>query len=243
MNKIDQKFNEIRIFCEKNADPAIVKKYSRYFKEGFDSYGLTQEIFDSQKKVWLQSWKDDMTINDYLLLGDKLISSGKYEEGSYGISFIYSNRIQLSPEMFEKLGTWLEHGLANWAHVDFISTKVFDHFIQKELIGIDALKKWVDSESLWKRRAVPVTLLTALKIDKPLNNIFEIIDPLMLDETKKVQQGLGWLLRECWKKYPDKTEEFLMKWKNTCGRTIIQYATEKMSKEYRLRFRREKIRK
>jgi hypothetical protein len=27
-----------------------------------------------------------------------------------------------------------------------------------------------------------------------------------------------------------------MKWKDTCGRTIIQYATEKMDKEYRKKF-------
>ena len=33
-------------------------------------------------------------------------------------------------------------------------------------------------------------------------------------------------------------EEFLMKWKDTAARLIFQYATEKMSKEYRLKFRR-----
>jgi 3-methyladenine DNA glycosylase AlkD len=59
-------------------------------------------------------------------------------------------------------------------------------------------------------------------------------------EDKFVQKGLGWFLREAWKKYPEKTESYLLKWKDTCGRIIIQYATEKMDKEYRTRFKRTK---
>jgi len=240
MNKIDKKFAKIRSFCEKNGDPAIIKKYSRYFNEGYDAYGLSQEIYDAQRKKWLSDWKEEMTIDDYIKLGDKLISTGKYEEGSYAISLNLANKKHFTPEMFEKYGSWLDSNISNWAHTDVHCGKVLGHFIQKDMVSADALKGWVKSISIWKRRAVPVTLLEALKHNTPLKRIFKLIDPLMLDEAKKVQQGLGWLLRECWKKYPLETEEFLMKWKDNCGRTIIQYATEKMSKEYRLKFRREK---
>lgn len=52
----------------------------------------------------------------------------------------------------------------------------------------------------------------------------------MLDEEEGVQKGLGTLLREIWKKHPDLAETFLLKWKDKCGRKIIQYATEKMDK-------------
>ncbi|MCU4163529.1 hypothetical protein [Carboxylicivirga caseinilyticus] len=37
-------FNEIREYCIANADQTIVEKYGRYFKEGYDAYGLTTEI-------------------------------------------------------------------------------------------------------------------------------------------------------------------------------------------------------
>lgn len=33
---IESKLKEIKSFCQSNASPEIVKKYSRYFKEGFD---------------------------------------------------------------------------------------------------------------------------------------------------------------------------------------------------------------
>ncbi len=70
--------------------------------------------------------------------------------------------------------------------------------------------------------------------------MLEFIDPMMMDTEREVHQGLGWFLRECWKKDRNETEKFLLKWKNHCARLIIQYATEKMTKEERLRFRKAK---
>jgi hypothetical protein len=161
MDKIEKKFIEIRKFCEQNADPQIVKKYARYFKEGYDAYGLTQQIFEAQRDKWLDSWKQKLSVNDFMLLGDRLIATGKYEEAGFAIAFIYSNTRKLIPEMFEKLGIWLENGIANWAHTDVLSGKVLAYFINNNLIGIESLEKWIVSESVWKRRAVPATLVEA----------------------------------------------------------------------------------
>ena len=36
-------FKVIHAYCEANANEAIVQKYARYFKEGYDAFGLTQE--------------------------------------------------------------------------------------------------------------------------------------------------------------------------------------------------------
>ncbi len=37
---------QIRDFCQSKGDPAMVKKYSRFFKEGYDAYGLTDKDYD-----------------------------------------------------------------------------------------------------------------------------------------------------------------------------------------------------
>jgi 3-methyladenine DNA glycosylase AlkD len=240
MKKIEEKFLEIRKFCEQNINPEIQKKYSRYFTEGFDSYGLDQKTFETQRDKWLEQWKTELTLNDYLKLGDQLVSTGKYEEASFAISFVYSQTDQYSPEILDKLGSWLEDGIINWAHTDVLSGKALSHFFLNNLVEIEYLKEWTGSPSKWQRRSVPVTLIDVLKMDLPLERLFKVIEPLMLDEDKFVQKGLGWFLREAWKVFPEKTEDFLLKWKDTCGRTIIQYATEKMDKESRLRFRRAK---
>lgn len=238
MKKIEERFLEIRRFCEKNANPEIVKKYSRYFTEGYDAYGLDQKTFESQRDKWLEQWRKDLTLNDFLLLGDKLVSTGKYEEASFAISFFYSNKDKLTAETFDKLGNWLEKWIINWAHTDVLSGRVLSYFFTHQIIELESLKEWNESESKWKRRAVPVTLIDVLKTDIPLKKLLSIIEPLMLDTEKFVQKGLGWFLREAWKIYPEETEKFLLKWKDTCGRIIIQYATEKMNKKNRNRFRR-----
>ena len=62
----------------------------------------------------------------------------------------------------------------------------------------------------------------------------------MVDKDREVHQGVGWFLREAWKKNHEVTESFLLKWKDRAPRLIIQYATEKMTKEEKLRFRKEK---
>jgi hypothetical protein len=41
---IDSKIKEIREFCESNSDPEIIKKYSKYFKEGYDGYGIDKNV-------------------------------------------------------------------------------------------------------------------------------------------------------------------------------------------------------
>ena len=48
---IDNKLKEIHGFCIKNANPEIVKKYSRYFKEEFDGYGIEQKIYEKQNNA------------------------------------------------------------------------------------------------------------------------------------------------------------------------------------------------
>ncbi len=240
MNKIEERFLEIRRFCEKNANPEIERKYSRYFTEGYDAYGLDPKTFESQRDKWLKQWEQDFTLDDYVLLGDKLIATGKYEEASFAIGFIYSLTDKFAAETFDKLGDWLEKGIVNWAHTDVLSGKALSYFITEKIVDIESLKKWNDSKSKWKRRSVPVILIDVLKMDVSLEKLFHTIEPLMLDGEQFVQKGLGWFLREAWKIDHEKTENFLLQWKDTCGRTIIQYATEKMDKENRSRFRRAK---
>lgn len=240
MNPLDDKFNQIRKFCEAHTNPANVQKYSRYFTEGYDAYGLDQETYENQRDQWIEEWKDEMSLEDYIHLGDKLISTGKYEEASFAIGFVASRNKEYKAEHFDRIGGWLDSAIMNWAHTDVLSGRVLSVFLVKNLVELDVFRNWTKSDSKWKRRAVPVTLIDVLKADFPLDYMLSIIDPIMEDPEKFVQKGLGWFLREAWKKYPESVDAFLMKWKDTCGRTIIQYATEKMDKEYRLKFRKSK---
>ena len=240
MKVIEEKFNVIRNFCMKNADPEIKKKYSRYFKEGYDGYGIDKNIIEKQIDNWIEQWKDEMTVDRYLILGDELIQRGRYDEKNLAIVFIQTQRKHYSKDIFNRIGNWFDYGINNWATTDVLCWLVLSSFLIDKVIDIDDLKSWNNSESEWKRRAVPVTLIELIKKDlKPKDAIYAI-EPLMLDNSEYVQKGIGTLLRGLWKKYPVEIEEFLFKWKDECGRLIVQYATEKMSKEYKAKFKKTK---
>jgi 3-methyladenine DNA glycosylase AlkD len=85
-------------------------------------------------------------------------------------------------------------------------------------------------------------MLGLVKKGDDVRPMLEYIRPMMLDDERVVHQGLGWFLREAWKKQPKPVEAFLLEYKDTAARLIFQYATEKMSPAARARFRRAKAR-
>jgi 3-methyladenine DNA glycosylase AlkD len=240
INMIDKKLSEIRDFCLKNTNQANIEKYSRYFKEGFDGYGIDQKVFESQRDLWISNWKKEMTIEKYLDLGYELVRIGKYEEISFAISFIKSERVNYTESAFNRIGKWFDLGISNWGNTDVLCMLVLSSFVVDKIIKIEKLKEWTTSGSEWKRRAVPVTLVELVKLDLKPEIAIPLIEPLMSDKSEYVQKGIGTLLRGLWKKYPDDIESFLLKWKDKCGRLIIQYAVEKMNLEDRKKFKKVK---
>jgi 3-methyladenine DNA glycosylase AlkD len=235
---IDQAMQAIRSFFEANSDPALIRKYAIYFVEGYDAFGVDGKLTEAERKQWFGEWSMEHDLDWFLALGDRLVKTGKFEEGFLAINFITMQIDAITPASFERVGTWLnEGGLRSWAHIDTISGELLSQFLTRKIIPLSAFVDWRASPSKWKRRAVPVTLIKALKLDYKLPELLAFIDPMMGDTEKVVHQGLGWFLREAWKLDHQPVEEFLLKWKDTCARLIIQYATEKMSKEEKLRFR------
>ena len=240
MNKLELKHKEIINFCIANSNDSIIEKYARYFTEGYDGYGIDSKILKSQTASWLDSWKNEMTISDYLNLGDLLIATGKLEEASFASLFIASKKDEFTIETFDRVGKWLEKGIQNWANTDELCVLVLSELVSNEIIQPKDFINWTKSESKWKRRAVPVTFFEAIKKGHKPEPIVAVIEFLMEDKEEDVQKGLGTLLREIWIKQPEIAEEFLLKWKDKCGRKIIHYATEKMNKEGKAKFKKAK---
>jgi 3-methyladenine DNA glycosylase AlkD len=232
---------EVHEFCVANANPEIVRKYAKFFKEGYDAYGL-----DYRNPGWeehRQAWGNRLRAagpQAWLDAGDILTRTGKYEEASFAIEFAMDLSGLHTAVSFDRLGKWFEGGIRNWAHSDVICGKVLSHFLVDGIVGFEALASWRNSEYKFKRRAVPVMLLPLLDLRTDYETLFAVVQPLMTDPAREVHQGVGWFLREAWKRQPAVTEKFLMRYKDTAPRLIYQYATEKMTPELKARFRRTK---
>jgi 3-methyladenine DNA glycosylase AlkD len=139
---------------------------------------------------------------------------------------------------FRTLGGLFAFGIGNWAHADMLGMYIMPKFLKQEILNPDDFREWINSPFKYQRRTVPVTFIKVLDPSRGYQHLFDIIEPLMTDSERVVHQGAGWFLREAWKKDATQTEPFLFKYKETAARLIFQYATEKMTKEQKERFRR-----
>jgi 3-methyladenine DNA glycosylase AlkD len=230
---------EIRAFCEAHADPERVRKYARYFVEGYDAYGVDHTLpeWEAGRKEWLAQLQQ-AGLPALLDACDLLVRPGKYEEVFTAIRFVADSSEMYSPEVFARIGKWFGQGIGNWAQVDTMAKLVLGPFLKRGVVDVAAFQPWVASPFKYQRRAVPVTLIELLKETRKLAPMLRLIEPLMSDSEKVVRQGMGWFLREAWKRQPEPVEAFLLRYKDTCPRLIVQYATEKMDSAARLRFKR-----
>jgi len=236
--KPEELFQQIRQYCEKNINKANIKKYSRYFKEGFDAYGLSKEQMDEITKLVLEN----KSVNLKLILDASklLVKSGKYEETNLAVRFVRYYSKQFDKTVFSEIGKWFESGIHNWANCDVICGELLSTFLLKEVITFEDFAEWETAKNKFQRRAVPVSFIKLIKEKGNHTELLNFIDSMMMDKEREVHQGLGWFLREAWKLNKKVTEAFLMKWKNKAARLIFQYATEKMTKEEKLKFKKEK---
>jgi len=233
--------DEITTYCVANANDAIVKKYAIYFKdgkEGYDAYGLSTELLLSKVKELNNN--SSVTLPLILEAAPLLLKSGKHEETAFVLLLAEGKLKLLKAENFDEISQWYTYGIINWAQCDLLCNKIIPWFFLKNLIPLSSLEAWQTSSYRFQRRSVAVPLVKLLKSTDNYAPFFELITPLMMDSERVVHQGLGWFLREAWKKQPVQTEHFLLLWKDRAARLIFQYATERMSKEERLRFRRSK---
>jgi 3-methyladenine DNA glycosylase AlkD len=226
-DQIVEVINEVRSFYQAQGNPELVKKYSRFFVEGYDAYGVDQKVIENQRLIWFDKFRAKLGFNEFLKLGDQLVAGGKYEEVFLGFWFIRQFEKEFSKDTFIRLASWLENGICNWAQTDVFSGDIVSPFLINKIVELSALLEWRSSSSKWMRRSVAVSLIKPAQEGLQVKAILDFIAPFMNDTEKVVHQGVGWLLREVWKLHPQEVEAFLLEWKDTSPRLIIQYATEK----------------
>jgi 3-methyladenine DNA glycosylase AlkD len=232
---------EVRSFCEGKADPQRAAKYARYFKEGYDAYGIHHEEPDWY--VAVDGWSERLSAAGplaFLDAGDLLVRTGKYEEASTAILLAERAASRFSPEVFDRIGGWFDGGIGNWGHTDVLCGRVLGVFLNNGIVTLERIAAWGASPHKYQRRALPVTLIEVLKKGTAAAPLLAAAEPLMMDGERVVQQGLGWFLREAWKREPARVERLLLRYKDRSPRLIFQYATEKMTAAQRDRFRKKK---
>lgn len=245
--------DEVQRYCAAHADPKVATVYQRYFKEGYDAWGLLDKgnpFFTDCRDGWLGRYRD-LGVKGFIDAGTILFASGKYEEGAIAIQFLKNRRDEMTADDTGALAQWFDGGIRNWAHTDVLCGELLAPMLKDGRVGLEVIAPWRTSRQRFQRRAVPVAILGLLPPLKKgaaataaqrreIKKLIEFVRPMMLDGERVVQQGLGWFLREAWKRAPETAEPLLLEFKDSAGRVIYQYATEKMTPAGKARFKAEK---
>jgi 3-methyladenine DNA glycosylase AlkD len=227
----------VRARFRKAGEPARVATYAKYFREGYDAYGLPDGAVAAERDRLVAAHGDAWGLPGFLALGDLLVADGKYEEVFLAFALAEPFRGDFTRATLARFARWLDAGVANWAHCDVLCGNLLGPMLAGGVAPLAAFAPWRRAPSKWRRRAVPVTMLALLKAKPDVKAFLAFVAPLMTDEERVVHQGVGWFLREAWKVDAKPVEKFLMEWKDTAPRLIFQYATEKMTPAGKARFR------
>jgi 3-methyladenine DNA glycosylase AlkD len=229
---------DIEEYGVKHANQDMVRKYAKYFKEGYDAYGLNhQQVKAKVDEILSMPGITRELIEETSLL---LVKSPKYELTVMAIQMVLRFNKSWTPATFMTIEQWFSIGITNWAQTDYICGELMNLFFKKKLIAHDTIAHWRTASNKFQRRAAVVGLIKPMKLSTDFTPFYHFIEPMMHDAAREVHQGLGWFLRETWKKQPGPAEAFLLKYKESAPRLIFQYATEKMTAEQKERFRRSK---
>ena len=65
-DQIAEVIKEVRSFYQAHGNPELVKKYSRFFVEGYDAYGVDQKVIESQRLIWFDRFETNLVLmNSY----------------------------------------------------------------------------------------------------------------------------------------------------------------------------------
>jgi len=226
-------------FGEENTNPVTVAKYSRYFRGEYDAFGLTHDQLSGKVNEILLI--PGITWNFIQEISLELVKSTKYELPVIAVKLMLQYEKSWTTGTFKTVEKWFGIGISNWAHTDYICGEMMNLFFSKKLIDLSTIGSWRSAENKFQRRAAVVCLIKPMKLSTDFTPYFEFITPVMHDPEREVHQGLGWFLRETWKKQPTTAETFLLKYKDSAPRLIFQYACEKMTPEGKAKFKRSKL--
>ena len=142
-------------------------------------------------------------------------------------------------EKFEIFESNLEY-INNWDLTDEAGPSILGY----KLLELSAkekekeLLKYIQNKEMWIRRIGIVSLLTLVRKDM-LEISLKICDLVYYEEYHLMQKATGWVLREIYKKDPEKINKFLLEksYKQKTPNILLNYAVEKMSKEEKEKIR------
>ncbi len=226
-------FSGIREELKRHANPERAEQEKRYFRESVKTRGV--RLYDARKvaRDIFKKHNEELDMKKTLNMAGRLLKTGYFEEGVVGFELLGKFKGQFGRKTFFVFREWLEKYIGNWAHCDELSSHHIYECVKKDPKLLEELYAMTYSPNRWVRRSSAVSLVIAGRRGEFRKDIFRTADKLMEDRDDMVRKGVGWLLKEASKSWPNEVTEFLLRWKGKTSRLVLRYASEKLDKKQR----------
>jgi 3-methyladenine DNA glycosylase AlkD len=112
---------------------------------------------------------------------------------------------------------------------------VLSPLLKQDPKGTETLRRWIQSECMWVRRAALVTLVPLTRRGEHLDLSYELAEAALGEQADLMHKAVGWLLREAGKTNPERLERFLLRHHGAIPRTSVRYAIERFPEAERKR--------
>ena len=169
---------------------------------------------------------------------DALLASPWHEARECGLFLMISRyRRSASPERAAIHARYLAAAAAgrvnNWDLVDASAPALVGvHLLDRPRTLLDDLAR---RPSLWENRIAIVSTLVFIRRGS-LDDAFRLSAILLVHPHDLIHKAVGWMLRECGKRAPDRLRAFLAEYRHAMPRTALRYAIERFDAPERARW-------
>jgi len=180
-----------------------------YLKSELDFHGVTVPVVRSAAREFCRE-NPGLTRPHLRALVSALFETRFHDLRSVGIAILECRADLLTttdlPWLIE-----LARTAANWAHVDWLATKVLGRALPTGTALGQLLTRWSRDPSLWVRRSALLAQHDSLRAGAGDFALFaRIARPLVSEREFFIRKAIGWVLREVSKKRPNLSFEFLL---------------------------------
>ncbi len=125
---------------------------------------------------------------------------------------------------------WVKEAIHGWGECDQFCYRLMNPLLKKyPEIYDDYLLKWSDSDNFnIKRIAVVAITGSSRTVAIDIKKVFYMTDKMKFDEDILIQKAVGWVLKCCYKDYPNELVNYLKDNVDNLTRITYRYALEKM---------------
>ncbi|EDX84280.1 DNA alkylation repair enzyme superfamily [Synechococcus sp. PCC 7335] len=222
------------------ADEKTKQWFDNYLKGAIEYRGVKTPIA-TQLVI---SWQRENDLSQYsteeqLALCKALVQSRFAEDKFAGIIYLqkflrktlsWPQLVSFSADLFE-LGYFFD-----WSTTDWFCVRVLDPtIIQHGLAAAEAIAEWRSAQNLWQKRASIVSFRRATQDTQYHSLIEQVIKELVVDDQRFIQTGIGWVLADMSKPYPQEAETLFRKYLSQLSREVIDRHTKHLDAHQELK--------